>query len=141
MKNFEACIFVVPTPKGRARSTVINGHFREYTPKKTRTAESDIRAAIRHDVMAAANAFGPGVPLRMDATFYRSRPLHLPKRVLYPVQMPDLDNFEKMLMDALQKYAYSNDSQIVTKFTRKRFCKPGQVPRIELRISEEDELL
>lgn len=43
------------------------------------------------------------------------------------------------MTDALEKYIYYNDSQIVTVLVRKRFCLDGQVPRIELKISEETE--
>lgn len=139
MKELSCVIYVEPTPKGRPRSTIIAGHATHYTPKKTRTAEADIKAAIRREVMNAAGniQFAPKVPLIMMATFYVVRPKHLPKRVEYPVNRPDLDNFAKTLNDALENYVYVDDSQIVDCILHKRYCLPGQVPRIELKIREE----
>jgi len=138
MKQISCVIFVEPTAKGRPRSTVVAGHVHTYTPKRTRVAEADIKAAIRQEIMKAGS-FDAGVPLRISATFFRERPKSLPKRSIYPVSKPDLDNYFKTLTDALEKYVYPNDSQIVSCTTQKRYCLPGQVPRIELTIIEEVE--
>ncbi len=132
MKVIEATIFVCPTPKGRPRVTVIGGHAHAYTPKKTRVAEADIKAAIRKEVMAQGS-FEVGVPLSISVTFFRIRPAHLPKRVIYPVTRPDGTNYEALLCDSLQQFVIPNDSQIVDLHWRKRFGSP---PRIELVISE-----
>jgi Holliday junction resolvase RusA-like endonuclease len=137
LKSLECVIFTEPVAKGRPRSRVIAGHVQTYTPVKTRNAEAEIQALIRIEVMQQGQ-FDAGVPLKLEATFYRARPKHLPKRVTYPVQKPDTDNYCKLLVDALEKYVFDNDSQICTMVTRKRFCLPGQVPRIELKISEEE---
>lgn len=137
MKELSCVIFVEPTAKGRPRSTVINGHVRAYTPKRTRVAEADIKAAIRQEVMKCGS-FTADVALWVHATFFRERPKSIPKRIVFPVRKPDLDNYFKTLTDALEKYVYQNDSQIVSCIIRKRYCLPGQVPRIELKIKEED---
>lgn len=137
MKELSCVIFVEPCAKGRPRSTIIAGHVSMYTPRKTRIAEADIKAAIRQEVMKAGS-FDAGVPLHMDVTFYRIRPAHLPKRVVYPVTKPDGTNYEALLLDALQFYVFPNDSQITSCSWRKRYCADGQVPRIELRIKEEE---
>jgi len=138
MKELSCVIFVEPTAKGRPRSTVIAGHVHTYTPKRTQVAEADIKAAIRKGAMKAGS-FDPGMPLWVRATFFLERPKSLPKRVIYPVSKPDLDNYFKTLTDALEKYVYQNDSQIVSCVIRKRYCLPRQVPRIELKILEEVE--
>ena len=130
MNKIETIIYVEPTPKARPRSTIIDGMIRTYTPKKTRNAEAMILAMIRSQVMDIG-AFDEGVPLRLEATFYRERPNHLPKRVTMPVARPDYDNYAKLLTDALEKFVYNNDSQITTALVRKRFGSP---PRIELQI-------
>ena len=75
------------------------------------------------------------VPLRIEATFYRERPKHLPKRITMPVTRPDYDNYAKLLTDALEKYIYKNDSQICTALIKKRF---GDPPRIELTIEVDE---
>ena len=131
MNKIQTVIYVEPTAKARSRSTVIAGRAIHYTPAKTRHAEQMIQAMIRTQVMDLG-AFEDGVPLRVEATFYRERPKHLPKRVTMPVARPDYDNYAKLLTDALEKFIYPNDSQICTALIKKRFGSP---PRIELTIN------
>jgi len=123
-------IYVEPIPKGRPRATIQGGHVFIYTPKKTVVAENMIRQALLGE-----GAFGEGIPLRLEATFFRQRPKSLPKRVTLPVTKPDLSNYLKTLEDALEKFVYRDDSQIVDLHVKKRFGSP---PRIELTISSED---
>ncbi|MFH1088206.1 MAG: RusA family crossover junction endodeoxyribonuclease [Chloroflexota bacterium] len=135
MKRIEAVIYVEPVGKGRPKFRAQGKHVMAYTPAKTRHTEAMIETAIREQVMAFGR-FDPGVPLSISATFFRPRPTHLPKRVKMPVSRPDLDNYAKLLQDALEKYVYPNDSQLTTMKYRKRFGTP---PRIELVIQEEVE--
>jgi len=140
MKSVEVTIFVEPTPKGRAKGTIVDGHVSMYTPKKTTNAESLIIASIRKALPKEAemvHTFEKDVPLRVEATFYRLRPQHLPRRVLMPVSNPDVDNYGKLLLDALNHYLYWSDSQITTLVLRKRFVAERQVPRIQLRVRED----
>lgn len=130
MNKIETTIFVEPTAKARPRSAIVAGRVHTYTPKKTRNAEAMIEAMIRSQVMEIGS-FDEGVPLRLEVTFYRVRPKHLPKRVTMPVSRPDYDNYAKLLTDALEKFVYKNDSQITTALVRKRF---GDPPRIELTL-------
>jgi Holliday junction resolvase RusA-like endonuclease len=116
-------IYIEPVAKARARVVVKNGRTLAFTPTKTKDAEQAIRIAILED-----DTYEAGVPLKLTAIFYRQRPKALPKKIDKPIQKPDLDNYEKTLMDACEKYLYPNDSQITTKVTKKRFGSP---PRIE----------
>ena len=134
--KIETTIYVEPTAKARPRSAIIAGRVHTYTPKKTRNAQMMIQAMIRSQVMELGS-FEEGVPLRLEVTFYRIRPKHLPKRVTMPVSRPDYDNYAKLLTDALEKFVYRNDSQITTAVIKKRFGSP---PRIELKL-ECDEII
>lgn len=133
MKKIETVIFVEPTPKGRTRSAVVQGQIRNYTPAKTLETESLLKALIRQQVMEHGS-FDKDVPLCLSATFYIDRPKSLQKRITKPIKRPDVDNYSKLLLDALNKYVFPDDSQIVTMKIRKRFSSP---PRIELLIVEE----
>jgi Holliday junction resolvase RusA-like endonuclease len=124
--KIEATILVEPAPKLRPRVAVKGGRTFIYTPHKTVRAENLIRAAL-----ADKGAFGEGVPLRLEATFYRPRPKSLPKRVVMPVSRPDLINYVSLLADAIEKFVYQSDSQITTLVAKKRFGFP---PRIELKL-------
>ncbi len=130
MNKISTTIFVEPTAKARPKSTIIQGRVHTYTPAKTRNAQTMIQAMIRTQVMELGS-FEEGVPLFLEATFYRERPKHLPKRVTMPVSRPDYDNYAKLLTDSLEKFVYKNDSQICTALIKKRFGSP---PRIELTI-------
>ena len=132
MKQIEATIFVEPTAKGRARSRIAGKHVITYTPAKTRNAENMIAAMIRQEVMKRGS-FDVGMPLKLSATFYIEKPKSTGKKVLMPVKRPDLDNYGKLLLDALNKYAWHDDSQIIDLHLRKRFGSP---PRIEIMIRE-----
>ena len=133
MKHLEAIIYVSPTPKGRPRVTVIGGHAYAYSPRRTATAQADIKAAIRREVMAQGCFEDSTTPLVVLVTFYRARPEHLPKKVLYPVTKPDGNNYESLLFDALNGFVWPDDKQVVDCHWRKRFGSP---PRIELLIRE-----
>ena len=129
--KIEETIFVEPIPKGRPKTAVKGGRVFVYTPAKTVHAESLIRQALLDK-----GFFGEGIPLRLEATFYRQRPKTLPKRVRLPVKAPDLDNYLKILEDAMEKFIFYNDAQIVELHVKKCFGSP---PRIELKITDDIE--
>lgn len=132
-----AVIYVEPHPKGRPRITTVGKHAIAYTPKKTRVAEADIKAAIRNKI-AKLERFGAGEALVLWVTFFVVRPKNAPKRVIYPVKRPDLDNYLKTLLDALDKFAFPDDSQIVNIHAKKAFALPGTPPRIEFVLEREE---
>lgn len=124
-------ILVEPVAKARARTIATKGgKYHSYTPDKTAHTEN----LIRDKVMEMEQYFDAGIPIRMEATFYREKPKSTPKRVILPVTRPDLSNYLKTLEDALEKFIYQNDSQITTAIICKRFSSP---PRIELTLEKD----
>jgi Holliday junction resolvase RusA-like endonuclease len=120
-------------PVGKARPRTVRtkgGKSVTFTPDKTAAAEN----LIRDRVMGLGVKIPSGVPLRVEATFYRSRPKSC-KKLMLPVSKPDLDNYAKLLTDALEKFIYENDSQISTLVVKKRFAI--KYPCIDLRIVED----
>lgn len=134
MKELQTVIYIEPTPKGRPKATSFGGHARLYTPTKTRKAEQNILALIRSELKGLFQSFDKGMPLYLEATFCLAKPASCPKKVQHPVKRPDLDNYVKTLLDALNGYIFPDDSQIVSMKLRKAFGTP---PRIELLIREE----
>uniref|UniRef100_A0A6M3M6U9 Putative endodeoxyribonuclease n=1 Tax=viral metagenome TaxID=1070528 RepID=A0A6M3M6U9_9ZZZZ len=132
-----AIIHVEPHAKGRPKVSTFGGHAQVYTPKKTRIAEADIKAAIRNKI-AKAERFGAGEALVLWVTFYVVRPKSAPKRVKHPVTRPDLDNYLKTLLDALDKFAFPDDAQIVNIHAKKAFAAVGTPPRIEFILEREE---
>ena len=76
------------------------------------------------------------LPLLMTANFVKSRPKSLPKRITLPAVAPDLDNYCKLLLDALKGVIFDDDSQIVGMMLEKEFVQPGGLPRIEMSFWE-----
>lgn len=104
-----------------------------YTPTKTRSAESSLRAQ-------AASQLPPGFipfkgPVAMVATFRLRRPKSLKKSIRHPIKRPDLENFLKTLLDALNTVVYEDDSQVFSLLAIKEYGTPG----IEVSIAEVDQ--
>lgn len=108
-----------PVAKGRPKMTR-QGHA--YTPAKTRTAETNVRAQV---VAQLPSGF---IPLKgaihIQAIFYRQRPKSDPKRI-FPTTRCDIDNYMKLLMDAINTVVFEDDSQVVDIEMKKRFGVPG----------------
>lgn len=113
---------VVPTRRGR------RPRYHAYTPDETASAED----AVRKMAMGCERTPKPA-GVRMDVTFYRKRPKSTPKKQLLPTTKPDVDNYFKLVADALNSMAYDDDGQITTLHLRKRFGDP----RIEISCRED----
>lgn len=123
---------VVPVAKGRARF-MRNGHI--YTPTRTTDAEGEIQRAWveRHGDLPAIG------PLSLFIVAWLPMPKSVPKRrreQAEPVVRPDVDNFAKTVLDALQGVAFGDDSQVVELFVRKHYAREGSQPGWEIELSE-----
>ena len=124
----------VPVPKGRPRMTR-SGHT--YTPEKTKEYEDRIRAAY---LSTTSEKFAKDTPLEVTVCVYLPISESLSKRrkiaretgIEKPTSRPDLDNYIKCL-DALNGWAWYDDSQIVCIVAEKRYSSR---PRMEILIEE-----
>jgi len=107
-----------PVAKGRPRTTYHDGRVRTYTPQRTIDAQDFIKAKIQKHIK---NAFPPHTPVKLTATFYRTKSKWLPKRETLPFRKPDLDNFLKLLLDSLDNILVADDAQVTTINVRKRW--------------------
>lgn len=121
--------FTVPTApvaKARARSTR-SGHH--YTPQKTVDFESMVAWHARK-AMA-------GKPLYEGALcVFLYYGIHIPKsleprikrgEVIYPTKRPDMDNYEKSVLDAMNGIVYADDAQIIEVIQKKRYSRNPKV--------------
>jgi Holliday junction resolvase RusA-like endonuclease len=129
---------VEPMAKGRPRVTRTG---QVYTPAKTENAEAEARIAIRSHVLHSVKPFalekpmfGDGVPISLDLIFVIPRPKSAPKKRQFPITRPDVDNYVKLIFDALNKFVWVDDSQVTTLVVKKRY---GLMPAIHLIIHEE----
>ena len=114
---------VVPVAKGRPRL----GNGRAFTPAKTRLAEAEIRKQI--EAQPHPTYEGPvGVILK----FYLPRPKK-PKHLL-PIVRPDLDNYAKLVLDAVNGILWEDDSQVVGLKCAKLYVTGTDKPCTEIEI-------
>ena len=122
MSSIRIMIQTEPVAKARPRTAYRNGVIRTYTPEKTQDAQDFIKYRLKRHVQ---NAFPPETPVRLTATFYRTKSKWLPKRETLPFRKPDLDNFLKLLLDSIDKELVPDDAQITTISVRKRWSDNG----------------
>lgn len=101
-----------PVPKGRPRFTKYGG---VYTPRETAQAEAEIAYAyLRESGPLYAGPIGLSIDLFPDRTEVQLWPEDWDSSL-----RGDIDNYTKLVLDALEKNAFHNDRQIVHLMTRK----------------------
>ena len=111
-----------PTPKGVPRTKFVNGMVITYYNKKTNDALENIRAIL---ISENITPFPKHIPIKLVATFYRTKSKWLPRREQTPFRKPDLDNFLKLTIDTISKIVIPDDAQITTLVARKRWSNNG----------------
>lgn len=125
---------ILDEPTGKARARVVHGHA--FTPKKTLNAEAHVRHAWQQQgspTLPAATA------LRVDIRCSLTRPAaHRKKdgtlttsgqKSVRPLKKPDTDNIAKLILDALEGYAYPSDAAVVTLNVSKWWALRGEHAR------------
>jgi len=124
-----------PIPKGRPKMAMANGRVWTYTPTKTQKAQDYLSEYLaRH----SDKAFSCHIPVKLSAVFYRTKSKALPRQDVLPVRKPDLDNFLKLLVDAMNGVLIADDAQITTMLVRKRWTHNGY-GYIIIRLEEDKE--
>ena len=113
-----------PVAKARPRFVKATGHV--YTPNKTQQQEWEIRQA-----WIAAHGDVPAIgPLSLHIDVFLPRPKSIPKSrraTAQPVVRPDIDNYAKTVLDALNGVAFADDAQVCLLWVRKSYveCAPS----------------
>lgn len=127
-------VYDVPTSKGRPRVAVRAGRAHAYMPASTLLAEWRIRDAW---ITAYGEEPSDG-PLLLVLGVWLPIPTSVAKKrraTAEPVTRPDLDNYLKLALDALNGVAFKDDSQIVRIVAAKHYVRDARVPRWELEVS------
>ncbi|MDR1952388.1 MAG: RusA family crossover junction endodeoxyribonuclease [Elusimicrobiota bacterium] len=129
-------VYGEPVAKGRPRFSTRGGFGRTYTPAKTAQAEKNF--------LAQAIKFKPETPIEtavnIKMRIFRQPPKSLSKKKLqeiencehFPTTRPDLDNYMKLIFDAMNGVFWRDDSQITALYAGKFYDK---TPRIEIEIA------
>lgn len=108
-----------PVAKARPRMS----KFGAYTPAKTRKAEKEIKEMAKHQMMMTKSDTLDG-PIIVAIEFILKRP----KKPTHPFpSRADLDNYAKLVCDALNEIAWKDDSQIVDLYLMKRWGQTGKI--------------
>lgn len=131
-------INAVPQSQPRPRITVRGKYAHAYEPKSIteykRLVAGKYRSAYKQQLPLTG-------ALSVDVRFYRPIQKSISKierqrRVLgqsLPTVKPDIDNYVKAILDALNGLAFQDDSQIVVLYARKIY---SDKPRTEIEINE-----
>lgn len=112
-----------PVPKGRPLAARRGRFTTIYTPKKTRKEESNIRAQIAQQLPKEFTPYKSA--LMLYCIFKKTKPKSARKKDIYPIHRPDIDNYLKLLLDAMNGVVFADDGQIVEIRCRKEFGDPG----------------
>lgn len=124
--------------KGRPRVTIRGGYAMAYTPKDTVNYENLVRYIYSEK---CGYKFDTKKPLYANIYAFFSIPKSTSKKkskemndkLIRPTKKPDNDNIAKLILDALNKVAYDDDSQIVRLCVGKYY---SDRPRVEVEIGE-----
>lgn len=121
-----------PFPKERPRAQVVMGRARLYTPAATRKAEADIQSALPH--LWRMPPVQLGTPIYAQVVCFLRRPSSIPERIIIPASKPDLDNYEKLVLDAMNKIIFMDDGCICGLEGWKVFADPDEPSGYGIRI-------
>ena len=107
-----------------------------YTPKQTKEREQKIGFEFKRQNKEWVCAEGPislfmMVELKIPSKTRKEERLKMLNNEIWPTIKPDLDNTEKLVMDALNGIAYKDDAQVVSKDTFKVY---GETNRLTIII-------
>lgn len=141
MRHLDFSIQMKPIGQPRPRFARVGGGVRTYSTKKQQYAEQMIRLAW----VQAGEPRLDGGAVSLTLTAFIQRPAsHLRKNNMltaegkrhpYPAKRPDLSNIVKLVEDALNGCAWSDDAMIIDIQARKRWAFEDQPPRIHIMAS------
>ncbi len=119
-------------PKGRPRL----GKGRTYTPAKTKNYERLVKTCAlnsKQEKLTGALKVELVVYKSVPKSFSKAKRSKCLKNELLPRVKPDLDNYIKSVLDALNGVFFDDDNQICEILAKKVY---GEEPRVELKIEE-----
>ena len=142
--------FIIPgPPQGKARPKVTrtkNGFSHTYTPDKTVAYEELVRQRFRQAWKQQGIPFPGTIPVRVIITAYFQPPKSAgqTKRadmlagICKPTKRPDVDNIIKIVLDALNGFAWHDDAQVTTVYVLKTYT--DDEPHVKVSLSADQDL-
>ena len=119
-----------PVGKGRPRFKRMGNFVQTYTPANTAEYEKLVRLRFQN-----AGGVITDKPVRVEIAAFFAPPKSTKKKqkaemlanLILPMKKPDADNIAKIILDALNKIAYKDDSQVVDLSVKKCFAAEARV--------------
>lgn len=126
--------------KGRPRFARVGNYVQTYTDKVTVSYEEHIRQSF---IASGKVPFPEDTPLSVYIRAYVSIPKSASKKKrnlmlagkIRPTKKPDPDNIAKSVLDALNKVAYKDDTQVIHLSVSKWYA---DMPKLEIEIVDND---
>lgn len=140
--------FTIPgDPRGKARPRVVrlkNGASMSYTPDKTVAYEELIRQRFRQQWPSTELPFLDKTPVCVMITACFGIPKSTSKKAraamlsgqTYPTKKPDVDNVVKIVLDALNGFAWHDDAQVIDLHISKIYTEREPFVRVGLNRAE-----
>lgn len=127
-----------PVGKGRPRFKRMGNFVQTYTPANTAEYEKLVRLRFQN-----AGGVITDKPVRVEITAFFAPPKSTRKRDriemlanrILPEKKPDCDNIAKIVLDALNKISYKDDSQVIELSVKKLY---SEVAKVSVHIEEID---
>ena len=124
--------------KGRPRFARRGNHVSTYTPKNTAEYEAKIRQM--YYISQNRESWFDKEPIEVTVAAYKKIPTGASKKEkrriqaqgIRPITKPDVDNYLKLALDALNGVAYGDDNQVVRATAEKRFSDGEAYMTIEI---------
>lgn len=138
-----ACIVVPgePVPQGRPRFARRAGYVQAYDPKRSKDYKSRILSYVWMGLKSRAYTpfTSSSAPLAVSIAIYRGIPQSWSRKkkeaavqgLVRPVSRPDTDNYVKIVLDALNKVLWKDDSAVVSLHAEKWY---SETPRMEITV-------
>ena len=141
--------FTIPgEPRGKSRPRVVrlkNGASTSYTPDKTVAYEELARQRFRQQWPSVELPFPDKTPVGVTITACFGIPKSASKKArasmidgrISPTKKPDMDNVVKIVLDALNGFAWHDDAQVVDLSVSKIYTDQEPFVRVELASLDE----
>lgn len=128
---------IEPVSQLRPRATTVNGRPRVYDPSKVREFKKKVAEFVEKQPITKFE----DKQLSVQIKFYRPVQKNISKKerelrlsnVHRPTMKPDLDNYTKAILDALNGLVWDDDAKIVHMELDKLY---SEQPRIEIEVHE-----
>ena len=129
--NYDLVVRVGGPPVAKGRPRVLRSGI-SYTPAKTKKYEAHVRLAAS-EAMGASPPYDGPLSVRVIASLLVPKSWSKKKTAaalggeVRPTSRPDLDNYAKAALDALNEIAWRDDSQVCQLFIEKRYAEYAEL--------------